>query len=449
MPEYWVLSALVLAASWYLFGRAAGSMDVRRLNLVSWTFYTSLFLEIFVGIHLAFLLDVKNANLKKATPQGLEMAYWAILYVMLSMPVAMIAVQKVVFGGGIRHRLRTYYLAPLRPAQSPRDSGLVLFWLLLSLLSVLATAYTYVMLDKVAWYQLLFGGGREAYLHARFEARKAFEGNVYIRNVFSELLGPLLAYIAYGYWRLYRGPRYGLWFLVAFANAFLAVNYYGAKAPTIMFLATLFFTHGIIKGRFRIGALIGLFTLAAGLVVITYALVSSSVPLTLRYGPLGRIFLGWLAGVPLSFDVFPSIHPFLNGASLPAWMTSLWGVEHVRSGTILMQVYSKAEVQARTAVVMNSLFIAEAWANYGWYGLILAPLLVGAVLQVIYNILLRLPKSPPFVALMAYFFFGFAITGGFVQFMWNAIWLALALLMLAGWYFRDIFARPVRALLQR
>lgn len=449
MPEYWVLSGLVLAASFFLFSRAAGTMDLRRLNLISWMFYVGLFTEVFVGIHLAFLLDIKNANLARASDEGLEMAYWAILYAMLAVPTAMIAVQFLVFGGNIRRRLLAYYRAPLRPMQSPRDSGPVFFWVFLTLLSVAATAYTYALLQKVAWYELLFGGGFDSYLEARYAARRGFEGFVYVRNIFTELLGPLVAYVAYGYWRLYRRPLYLLWFALAFANALLAVNYYGAKAPTIILLATLVFTHGIIKGRFRFGLLAGLFTVTVAIIFVTYALVAPSFAITLRSGPLGRIFLGWLAGLPLSFDVFPRVHPFLNGSSLPGWMAALWGGEHLRSGTILLQVYHRSEMEAGTAVFMNSLFMAEAWANWGWIGFYLSPLVVGALAQTAFNILLLLPKSPPLVALMAYFFFGMSFTLGFVQFVWNATWIALVILIVAGWYFREALGRPLRSLVRR
>ena len=138
------------------------------------------------------------------------------------------------------------------------------------------------------------------------------------------------------------------------------------------------------------------------------------------------------AGMPLAFDVFPYQYSFLNGGGFPTWINNVIGVPHAEMARLLMQVYNPAGVEQGTAGVINTLFIADAWANFGWVGIILAPIYLGVLIQVIYHRLITIPKSPVNVALNGYFMTSFQITGGLIGFIWNPIWIFLAFILLLG-----------------
>ena len=57
--------------------------------------------------------------------------------------------------------------------------------------------------------------------------------------------------------------------------------------------------------------------------------------------------------------------------------------EHVRSAELVMGYADPAAVAANRTGVMNTLFIGEAWANFGWLGFYLSPIVVGFVVFLI------------------------------------------------------------------
>jgi hypothetical protein len=131
------------------------------------------------------------------------------------------------------------------------------------------------------------------------------------------------------------------------------------------------------------------------------------------------------SGLALTFDVFPEIHPFLKGASFPDWFVGLFGMESVRSARILMQEVNPTGVRNGTAGVINSLFVAEAYANFGLAGLILAPIYVGIFIYFIHRSLNFGSRTPEQIAFLTYFIFSLPILGGIVGFIWNVNWLFL------------------------
>ena len=77
-------------------------------------------------------------------------------------------------------------------------------------------------------------------------------------------------------------------------------------------------------------------------------------------------------------------------------------------------------IEEGTGGVINSLFIGEAWANFGLAGVIFAPFWVGFVIQWSYILLLKAEKTPLFLALAVYLTMKWPGTGGFNDFIYNA-----------------------------
>lgn len=91
-----------------------------------------------------------------------------------------------------------------------------------------------------------------------------------------------------------------------------------------------------------------------------------------------------------------------------------------RSARIIMSIIMPSAVEDGTGGVINSLFIGEAWANFGLAGVIFAPFWVGFVIQWSYILLLKTAKTPLFLALTVYLTLKWPVTGGFNDFIYNA-----------------------------
>ena len=58
-------------------------------------------------------------------------------------------------------------------------------------------------------------------------------------------------------------------------------------------------------------------------------------------------------------------------------MIGIFGMEQQRSARVIMEYLNPEGVVSETTGVMNSLYMAEAYANFGNLGLLLSPIIVG------------------------------------------------------------------------
>ena len=112
---------------------------------------------------------------------------------------------------------------------------------------------------------------------------------------------------------------------------------------------------------------------------------------SLSTGPMARIIMGQASTLFLHFQTFPDQIDFLNGHSFPPFTKILFGEGEydVRSGRSVMELYNPTAVENGTAGVMSTAFIGEAYANFGYTGLIIAPIIVGLIISAILCIYLK------------------------------------------------------------
>lgn len=402
-------------------------MSPYRLNILSWNFYVQFVLFTFIGATLTvwgvphYLIDLVSVETKRQ-------AYWFITITMISTPLAMVIAQQYLFGGNIRTDVQTYFNGPLQKVNNQ-----AVYWVILTFVVFLATTYVYLVLRRIPFLILFSNLSSFDLALTRAEAKYNFAGNEYIRNLFSVLLAPLTSYVAYSYYWYYKRPFYRWWFWSTVLITVAALTYNNEKSPIIIYFLSLYFATTFIKGKANKKQLATIGLVTFGLLVATYVLFANeAVSQNLFTGIVNRIVLSQYAGVPLTLSAFPRLMPFLWGSSFPAWLASLFNQEHLASANALNLLYRSRAVEEGTAGVINSFFIAEAWANFGWMGVLIAPVWIGVLMQFIYYKLITAPKTPVNVALMTYFMTAFPITGGFVGFVWNPAWFFFGILTIVG-----------------
>jgi hypothetical protein len=149
--------------------------------------------------------------------------------------------------------------------------------------------------------------------------------------------------------------------------------------------------------------------------------------LTISGGPLGRILLSQIAPTYLHIDRFGHSLDFLNYQGLPSIILRFFEENQIRSARILMENVFPERVEEGTAGVLNTLYIAEAYAMYGPLGVIIGTIYVAIFLQLIYMIFLKSSKNPLVLALFVYFTVNIprTIVGGFSDFIINPIWIII------------------------
>jgi len=431
---YLLISLLVLAVSSLLFKKAAGTLSLRKINMISFIFFYHIVIQSLIGATLGILYLDNHYLISRLQDFNLRLTVWlVVLYVMITLPLGMLFVNKIF--GVQSEKLFHYYLnKPLQPVLSKKDSYVLFVFYGIALISIGAVIYTYVHLDRIPLIALFSGADSIELAKLRIDASRNFQGNVYIRNILGLGISPVLAYVAYAYYQLYRDSRSMVTFIVLFFNALLILSYNLAKYPVIIFLIGFIFIEVLVKGKINIKKIFSYGFWVVVIVLFMYLnIMGASVSTLLNYntGPLGRLILTQIAPLYYHFYCFPSYSDFLWGKSFPQFILNIFGVEHIRSARIVMEYINPDGIASGTAGVANTLFVGEAYANFALYGLLLSPFIVGFIIQLSFIILQKMPKNPIFIGFFGYMSYSWPVTGGFIDFLYNPR-LVIIVLVLIG-----------------
>lgn len=418
-----VISLVVLAISTLLFRRVAGSLAPTKINMISWIFYFELIAQSFIASVLVINGWDNHYIISGVQPEARFYGWLAVQYTMIAMPVGMLLA--VYLSGQTNNRLlfQRYISAPIHNSLSRRDSFIRLPLYALSLASLLAVAYTFYSLGEIPLLTAIAGGDALSLAVARVDASLGFAGNVYIRNLFGITLAPILAYVSFGYFKQTGSIRDRLWFYAMLAASFFILTYDLSKAPIIIFALGFLFFRVLAGGGVSRLVFYWFGLLALLMLVGSYWLVGKvtdpAVLFSYNSGIPGRILLSQAAGTYFAFEHFPATREFLGFSSLSSLITESIGfAPSERAARIMMMIFNPAGVEEGSVAVMNSLFIAEAWANFGLLGILIAPIYVGIFIQVLFLFFLRSKKTPLLLGVFAYLSLRLPVTGGFNDFIY-------------------------------
>lgn len=436
---YITIWIFVLAVSLVLFNKVSGSLSIFKPNLVSLTFYYSLLITCFIGVLLIALNIDNHYMLTRLTNDKYRaIGFYLMCYVMVVMPLSMLMISKWLnFNAKVEYN---EYLEKKIEAENEVDN---LFFLFVSSLTIVCTAsvgYTFLMLEKIPILELLKGATNLGEL--RIEASRGFKGIVQIRNIFAIGLPPILSLISYIYAVGTKLLRWKLLFVVLFGISIL-MNIYDLQKAPIFFYILMFMLVNVYIGKLKLNVkkiiMIGSFGVALLIVLYYFVQNVTSVNEILAYnsGPIGRTILSQIAPFYLHLDLYGGNADFLLGKSSPNILLSLYDIEQVRSARMVMESYFPERVEQGIAGVLNTIFAGEAFANFGYAGVLIGTVYIGIIVQLLYIVAIRLPKTPVFLSLFVFFTVNIprVMVGGFTDFILNPFWLFLVGLLVGGLLF--------------
>lgn len=418
---YFFTSIFVFLISFILFQRAAGSLSFTKPNLISYAFYYNIVVQTFIAAILAVLYLDNHYVISRVGMDVRHYAWLAVMYLMIAFPLGML-LAKFIFARGVKMQslLNSYVNSPIQVSGVSGNSLKYAIWLFTAI-SMLACLYTFWKIGYFPFLKALTSSSTELGA-TRIAVSRNFSGNVYVRNFFALAMMPILAYVWFFY---YLGSRRLLDLLMAVVTllfAFSILYYNFAKGPLLWYVLSFVFVYFYALGKFKFLNLLILGSIAFSGLVVMYALSGVSLAGFASYntGPIGRIILGQAAGLFIMFDIFPERYGFIGFSSLSQFIANLAGYEYMdRAARIAMTYFRPDAVAQGMAGVMNSIFIAEAWANFGLVGVLIAPLWVGFLLQSLYIFFLKNPKNPLYLAFFVSFSIGGSVTGGFNDYIYN------------------------------
>lgn len=412
----------VFVCSVMLFSKAAGTLNIKKLNIVSFAFYSMIVFS-YIGASCVFLGFRDHYLIAKIRDDSIILkTYLIIAYTMILFPACIILVNYIFIGKKIRLIYNDFLKQ--RTICNDNENLAYIAAMIATIIGISATAYVFHCIGMIPVLHMNMGTNEMAAL--RIDINRSFTGNTYIKNLIMILLTPLLSYFTYIYFRVTHKKKWGFIFIINLFLSILIKTYDFQKSPIVYYLFNYYMIEVMLGNKkiLKILCLVG--SLGAILIYVQYVFVAGyeGSLFTIRSGPGGRIFMTQIATLFLHVQAFPKEVPYLNGASLPTILARLIGSSNswVRSGREVMKLYNPSGIKAGTAGVMNTLFVGEAYANWGIAGVIVAPLIVAVPFSLSFLTILKFKKTPLTLVLYLALFQSFtgALQGGFVDFLYNA-----------------------------
>ena len=259
----------------------------------------------------------------------------------------------------------------------------------------------------------------------RYLDKFEFTGNSIIRNIFMFVLPVILSYVCFI--GIHGDKRYKWWFafILSFIVVLLCTTSRYEKGIFIKYLLgfillpknyknnTLNQYYGLNnKKRMPLGIiLIFIFSMFYSALVMQGDISLNSM---LENSIHNRLIYSQIAGLYRHYDLFPTQIPFLHFMYYPSFIASIFGELSIRSSRIVMQASSSNEFAGH----MNSIFLAEAYANGGWTAVFLSPFVVGVSIFVSFWIFYKMKDTAINRACFIYWCLQIPITGGFLDFLY-------------------------------
>lgn len=255
-----------------------------------------------------------------------------------------------------------------------------------------------------------------------------------IANTYIISFGTVLAYFStYSLYGLYVGRDTlfcKMLFYISFFMSCLYLLLSGEKASIVFFLLGLLFLFKFNKGQsLKVG--MKLFTLVLAILFSIYYLLVSDDAFKIVNLLVDRLFIAQVISVYLSVDYY-SFWGDIGFSSMDNFVTKLLDLTfEVPASTKLMQVYFH-EMIAVGGWNLNGLYIHEAWSNFGFLGVVVAPIYVGSLNLIFLRFVLSFKKTAFSTALHAFsllkcIYFLTSFNSYFYHSDW--IWLTLILLL--------------------
>lgn len=430
-----ILSLLVCLVAARLYKFSAGSLKITQVNMISYIFYFDLLIFSYLGSIVILLFNSAEFNNLidnlLGGPKTKLLVWECISYAMIAVAIGMIIAN--IFFNFKTKEIDAYHAKPVRTLFSEYDSYIKIPLYILSVICILSIIYTFISIGTIPFLKSFFISSADDVLALRASADRDFSGNIYIKNFFGLLLTPILSYVFYCYYLIDKSLKNKFWFYLMFFFAFMMLTYDASKSPFIRFLTGFIFLKVLISGKISFKKFFGLIILLLLLLAIIYMIIAKQDIVTIFFsyngGITGRILISQVSSLYQHFEIFPADHAFIGFSS----MSKVLPLSHFsdRAGRIVL--VTTTPDFADLGGVYNTLFIGEAYANFGWWGVALTPLWIGFLIQSLHILFLRLPKTPLFLGLFVFFSFTSYITGGVNEYFYNIQYPLLAIIILAVW----------------
>ena len=433
-----LLILVIFGISTILFSKAAGTLNPGKVNVISYIYYIFM-LQTFAGTALILLGFDKHYTLGYLLNRDKSCMITEVVVfgIAIFLPAFILLWEKM-----FRVNMKKQYQEYLKKEIECEKEDLI--FPDFALLSIGCIVLLIGLLAKIGYIPLL------KLIHASadfdFATERTRIGGLYfihpyLSNIFVLMMVPLLSYVAFAYMLKTKKIKWTIITIALFISSVIIKTYKFEKSSVVFYFAAFIIMLIYYKGGIKMIYMIISVAFMAVIIVAFYFHTGFSGSLFDIYnGPMGRTLFTQVGTLAYCFDLFPKVFGFLGGRSFTPTILRLIGMnssDYLRSAKLTMAFYGSEKVYDGSAGVMNALFAGEAYANWGYKGVIFAVIWVALILSLVVLLIMKLKKTPSTLALGAVLTIklGTALEGGFCDFVYSFDLILTVLFLLAIYYF--------------
>lgn len=407
-----------LALSVFLFRKAAGTIDIGKINIVSYIMYLFILMT-YIGASLVYLGDRNHYTMKVIMhPVSYDIMYYCVLATAILLPLTMIAVFKL-----LRVNAKEAYSDYLKKEISiPYEKQM--FWFI-AIFGAICCLLLLFYIKKIGYFPLLSSKSALEVGTERQRISKIVVVNEYVKNILIGTMIPLLSYVAFAYTLKIKKPLWIALTAILVGSSIVTVTIDFEKSPIIFYLFVLLLIVIYSMGGIPKKIIVLFVVCMAGVMALIYLRNDYDFTSSNNFynGPIGRTIFTQVGTLTMHFDLFPAVFPFLAGRSLSPTALSLLHIHgsSARSGKVVMDFYGSDKVYQGSGGVMNAFFVGESYANFGFVGMVLSIIYMGLFIALCFYVFMKMKKTPFNIAMVAFLTsrFAQATQSGFTDFIYN------------------------------
>lgn len=341
--------------------------------IVEYLFLYVIFSQIFFAALIFYFSSEDLLPQTKTIIFFMEHLSWEREYVFMSLIATNYAIVSFVLSLVIFSRMKKAPIFSIIHTKEMRQENISLF---LALCLVFQVGFLVFFLKEFPLIQLLSGntGLSATATRVLFSRSGGIKSKLLMQMI--DVVFPIVSYISLSDYLMSKSNTKGLLFFSFFILTFFSKLLPLAKGPAAGYVISIICLWSFCSSKkiqpkklFQIGLLIALTVLFMYQISFDYERISDTF-----LSIIDRIFLVQYASLPLHFKIFPEFVPFANGlsATIFKWM----GFEHIEVSREVMAFMFPRQVAENTLGTANTLFVGDAYGNFGVLGVVFSPIIV-------------------------------------------------------------------------
>lgn len=406
-------------------------LDVRRLNYFTYIFYLQFCTMSLVGVYLISNNWDYDPIIKIVSEENKLQASILVLYA-----IAAFSISLSFFSIGLGRNRQFFINYTMKPL-STNNKQLYSYFKVLLYISFILAIYFFNRIGNIPFIESILKG-LDAHETTKYRTEWVFNltpSLQLIRLVLTPLSQIIYFFFIIEWFSNKSSISRIIKALFSFFLALAFMMYGGDKAPVVFFLLGHFMLMVLLGKRFSffVTSCVGLGAIV--LISSIYFLLMKVNGSDTLMALINRVFVSQISGTYLAFQHFGSIDDFLGFSSQNASLIRLFGEEPaLRVSERLIEYYYPYAYSSGFWKNTNSLFIHEAWGNFGLFGALIAPIWCALLISLNFFVLTQIDKTSFSVAFLAYASYAtITLSSSFNSYIFSVQFVILFFIFLIGY----------------